>query len=571
MRRLLLLFLILVGLAVAIALVAVLRSGGGTPSRALAGGSTVLGLTLSEPLADYAPAPRLPFLRIQPRQSLATIYRAVRRARDDDDVRAVRVYVQRAAMGLAQAQELRRLLASLVDAGKSVHCYLEGAGEGTNGTLAYYLVSVCPTVSLMPGSDLNLIGVHVDSAFLRGTLDKLRIEPDFDHVGRYKSAAEAYTESAHSPASREALGTILDDLYGQIVAAIADGRELAPERVRDLVDRGPHTADEALAAGLVDELLYPDELDERIRDEVGEKARLLTTEEYARHTRARASLAVVFAQGPIVRGDDALDPWTRERAIASDDLGELLAALTEDATTRAVVLRVDSPGGSALASELILRRATLLAEAKPLVVSMSSLAASGGYYISTRARSIVAEAGTLTGSIGVVGGKFATRSFQQELLGITHDTLQRGANADFYSALDPFTPQQAETYHRQMEAVYDRFVAHVVSGREMTRDAVLAIAEGRVWSGERAAAVGLIDEIGGLDRALEIAAEAAGIALADAGVAFYPEPPSLFDLLADDGLPDLSIDLERLAAALEPSPPGTLELPADLARIAYPF
>lgn len=570
MRRLLLLFLLLVGLAVAIAVVAVLQSGSGA-IRSFAAGPTVLSLTLSEPLVDYAPEPTLPFVRLRPRQSLATIYRAVRRARTDQHVRAVRFYVQRAAMGFGQAQELRRLLASLRDAGKPLHCYLEGAGEGTNGTLAYYLVTACPRIALTPASDVNLIGMHIDSPFLRGALDKLRIEPDFDHVGRYKSAAESFTRSDHSEDSREALEAILDDLYGQIVGAVAEARGLPPERVRELVDRGPYTAEDALAAGLVDEIVYPDEFEQAIRDEVGENAVFPTTEEYAAEASRRGPLAVVFAQGTIVRGGDGLDPWTRERYIGSDDLGGLLSDLAEDETTRAVVLRVDSPGGSALASELILRQAQRLAEAKPLVVSMSSLAASGGYYISSGARSIVAEAGTLTGSIGVVGGKLATRNFQQELLGITHDTLQRGANADFYSALDTFTPEQAETYHRQMEAVYERFVSHVAEGRGLSHDEVAAIAEGRVWSGERARDIGLVDEIGGLDRALEIAAEGAGLDLSTTAVSYYPSPPSLLDWIEDDGLPSLAVDPADLLRALGPRTPRSLELPPDLARLARPF
>ncbi|MEZ5330473.1 MAG: signal peptide peptidase SppA [Thermoanaerobaculia bacterium] len=570
MRRLLLLFLLLVGLAVAIAVVAVLLSGGG-PTRTFASGPTVLSLTLSEPLADYAPEPTLPFLKLQPRQSLATIYRAVRRARSDERVHAVRFYVQRASMGFGQAQELHRLLVSLRDSGKSLHCYLEGAGEGTNGTLAYYLVTACPRISLTPASDVNLIGIHVDAPFLRGALDKLRIEPDFDHIGRYKSAAESFTRTDHSEASREALDGILDDLYGQIVDAVAEARDLAPERVRELVDHGPYTAEEALAAGLVDEIAYPDEFEQGIRDEVGENAVMSTTEDYAPDPGRRGGLAVVFAQGTIVRGGNGLDPWTRERYIGSDDLGRLLADLTDDEAIQAVVLRVDSPGGSALASELILRRAQTLAEAKPLVVSMSSLAASGGYYISCAARSIVAEAGTLTGSIGVVGGKLATRTFQQELLGITHDTLQRGANADFYSALDTFTAEQAETYHRQMETVYERFVGHVAEGRAMSREAVAAVAEGRVWSGERAVDIGLVDEIGGLDRALEIAAAGAEIDLASAGITYYPSPPSLLDWIENDGLPGLSVDPAQLLRSLGPRPPRTLELPPDLARLARSF
>ncbi len=567
MKRLLGIFLLLVGLAVAIALAAIVLAGRSGPSL---GTARVLSLRLDEPLVDYVPELRLPFLDVAPRESLATIYRAVRRARGDADVKGLALYIQDASMGLAQAQELRRLMGSLVAAGKRVDCYLEGAGEGTNGTLDYFLATACPSIALAPGSDLNLLGLLADSTFLRGTLDKLRIEPEFEHVGEYKSASETYTETEHSPAAEEALEALLDDLYGQLVAGIAKARRLSPGEVRELVDGAPYTAEQALAEGLVDDLVYPDEFETRLLEATGAKA-LLELDEYARAPRLGKRLAVVFAQGVIVRGEGGLEPWSQQRFLGSDEWAELLPRLAEDSGIPAVVLRIDSPGGSALASELMLREVVRLAAEKPVIVSMSSLAASGGYYIASRAAKIVAEEATLTGSIGVVGGKLVTRRFQQELLGISHDPLSRGANADFYSTLAPFNPAQEERFKDQMEAVYERFVAHVAGGRGLDSEAVERLARGRVWSGERARALGLVDEIGGLDRAVELAAEAAGVASDELAIAFYPEPPSWLELLEGRRSLAARSPLEALQAALAPRAPQLLELPADLARLAQPF
>jgi protease-4 len=567
MKKLLLIFLLLVGLAVGIAALAIALAGRDGPSL---GTARVLSLRLDEPLVDYSPEPRLPLVAVAPRHSLATIYRAVRRARRDEHVESFALYIQDASMGLAQAQELRRLVGSLAAAGKRVECYLEGAGEGTNGTLDYFLATACPRISLLPGSDVNLLGLLADAAFLRGTLDKLRIEPDFDHVGAYKSASETYTETEHSPAAEEALGALLDDLYGQIVGAVAAARNLSPEKVRALIDEAPHTAEQALANGLVDELAYPDEFEARLLADAGASA-LVEVEDYGGGPSLGKRLAVVFAQGVIVRGEGGLEPWSRQRFLGADDLRELLPRLADDSAIPAVVLRIDSPGGSALASELMLREVVRLAHAKPVVVSMSSLAASGGYYIATRASKIVAEEATLTGSIGVVGGKLVTRRFQQELLGISHDPLLRGASADFYSTLAPFSPAQRQRFRAQMKAVYERFVGHVAQGRGLAPTAVEALAGGRVWSGQRAKALGLVDAIGGLDLALELAAEAAGLSADELALAYYPEPPSWLEFLSGRDRLAAPTSLAALRAALAPRAPQLLELPAELARLAEPF
>jgi protease-4 len=272
-----------------------------------------------------------------------------------------------------------------------------------------------------------------------------------------------------------------------------------------------------------------------------------------------------------VRGGGGLDPWTGEVFLGADDLAEDLRDLADDDDVRAVVLRIDSPGGSALASDLMLREVERLRRAKPVVVSMSDVAASGGYYIASRATAIVAEAGTLTGSIGVVSGKFVTSGFERELLGISRDPLQRGANAGIYAPRERFTPAQAERLAAQMAHVYDTFVGHVAEGRKLSREKVDAVAQGRLWTGEEALRVGLVDALGGLDVAVARAREAAQIAAqAEVRIRFVPAPSGLLELLFSEERRGEPLSLEALAARLAPAGPA-LELPRAWRRLAAPW
>lgn len=575
MRRLLLLFLLVLALGFAVAAVGLHFARSGAPAGGLGGGPWLLVHQLAGELPDHdGGAPfRLPGAA-EP-ASLSALWRAFDAARQDARVRGLVLDLRPAGMGLAKAQELRRQLHALRAAGKSVDCYLESAGEGANGTLEYYLAAACGSISLAPAGEVALLGLWADSLFLRGALDKLKIEPSFLASGRFKSAAEVYTHAAHSPAAREALDQVLDGYFGQLVGAIAADRELAPEAVRALFDRGPLGAREALAEGLVDAVAYPDEFGAAVAAAAGGAARLDLLDygrRRGRHAAGGEQIAVVFAQGTIVRGEGGLEPWSGERFLGSDDLAELLEQLELDARVRAVVLRVDSPGGSALASDLILRRAELLAAAKPLVVSMSDLAASGGYYIAAKASRIVAEAGTLTGSIGVVSGKLATGRFQEELLGATHDPLQRGAHAGLYSPLRPYDAREQALLERRLGAVYELFLGHVASGRGLERAQVEAVAEGRVWTGEDALARRLVDELGGLDAAVAAARAAAGLAPGEGALALYPQTPGFWAWLAAARSPRLTPELAALARQLGAArAPLTLELPAELARWARPF
>lgn len=546
------------------------------------GSAKVLTLTLDAPLDEQALAPTLPFLGGDERASLALLYRGFLAARTDPTVVGVALYIQDAAFGLAKAQELRRQLSELDRAGKPVRCYLETAGEGGNGTLEYYLASACTSIALAPAGEINLLGLYADSPFLRGGLDKLRIQPSFLTAGEFKSAGEIFTEVRHSPAAKVALDALLDSFFGQIVDGIASARKSDATTVRAWIDAAPLSAAAALEKGLVDELAYPDEFRaglDKLGDGDAEKVDFL---DYARRSAGRLPggkrVAILFAQGAIVRGGGGSDPFASENVLGSADMARELRDLADDDSVVAVVLRIDSPGGSALASDLILREVEQLREKKPVVVSMSDVAA--------RATRIVAEPATITGSIGVVTGKLATGRFQEELLGVTHDPLQRGASADLYSTLKPFDERQTAQLRQRVDEIYGRFLDHVAAGRKLSRSAVEAVAAGRVWTGADALAVGLVDELGGLDRAVALAREAAKLPETEKlPLVFLPKAPSFLELFSSHGSTGLeerlfAVAADRLEARLQarlgvgfsarpPRPQLELELDASWQALAH--
>jgi protease-4 len=569
MKKLLLIFLFLLGVAVLATVLGVLIGGKGT---GMGEGPTVLVWRLAGPVQEQE-EPRLPFAGTAPASSIAELYPALRAARLDSGVRGLAVYLQDAELGLAKAQELRRQMMALRRAGKFVECYLETAGEGSNGTLAYYLATACETIHLAPAGDLNLLGLYSETRFLRGALDKLKIEPDFNRVGRYKSAVETYTQNQYTPEAQEAIAAVLDGYFAQIVSAVAEARHKSEADVRALIDGAPYSADEALARGLVDRLSYPDEFKAALEKRAGHKPDYVAIEDYRpRPVLAGKRVAIVFALGTIVRGGGGAAPWTEESYLGSDDFATVLRDVGDDGAVAAVVLRIDSPGGSALASDFMLREVEKLEERKPVVVSMSDEAASGGYYIAARANKIVAEPATLTGSIGIFGGKLVTRRFEEEVLGLGHDTQKRGANADIYSTLQSYTPQQEVRIQQLMLHTYQAFIGHVATGRRMSRSAVEGIAAGRVWTGAAAQKIGLVDELGGLDRAVEIARQQARIGAGETvGIDFYPAPPSWLDLVVEKRQPRLPAALADIVESLETSAPRLLQLPPEVARIAHPY
>jgi protease-4 len=413
----------------------------------------------------------------------------------------------------AKVQELRDAVIDFRKSGKKVVAFLEYGGDRE-----YYLASAADKVYLLPSSPLDLSGVASYEVFLRGAFDKIGAYPDFIHIGDYKSAANQLTEKGFTPAHREMTVSLNRDMYDQLVRGIAESRKKSEQDVRALLDQGPFVPEEALRLGLVDDLAYEDQLDER-EPTLGEDAMdRVEGRNYLRITpgsigfRPRSRIAVLYAVGTIASGKSSFDPLNGT-ILGSETLIEQIRDVRDDDSIKAIVLRVDSPGGSALASDVIWRELMITREAdtsRPLIVSMSDLAASGGYYIAMAGQSIVAQPGTITGSIGVFGGKIAIGGSLNKI-GVNHETVVSGQNASIGSPFAPFTPPQRMKVQELMQNIYDDFVEKAAESRNTTPDKIDAVAQGRVWTGQQARERGLVDALGGLDTAVAIAKERAKI------------------------------------------------------------
>jgi protease-4 len=395
--------------------------------------------------------------------------------------------------------------------------------------------------------------------FLRGTLDKIGAKADFEHIAEYKTAPNQLTEKGFTPAHREMSESLNRDMYEQLVRGIAEGRKKRVEDVRALVDEGPFLPEAAVRAGLVDKLAYEDQL-----DDLGALSRNATVEgeDYSR-SRFRSGgmargprVAVIYISGVIAGGDSGFDPLNGE-VVGSRALVEAIRSARSDSAVRAIVLRIDSPGGSSTASDVIWRELVVTRDQKPsrpLVASMSDLAASGGYYLAVAASSVVAQPATLTGSIGIFGGKVVTGG-TYEKLGANIESLSIGRNAEMESPLRPFNDSERAKLREELEAFYGQFVAKVAASRKMPVARVEELARGRVWTGLQAKANGLVDALGGLDEAIALAKKRAGIsAETEVEVVNYPPRKSLFELLAQQisgsGQRDMQIDLGIVAGLL---------------------
>jgi protease-4 len=372
------------------------------------------------------------------------------------------------------------------------------------------------------------------TTFLRGTLDKLGIYPDLYHVGDYKNAMNVYTEKKYTPAHREADQTLLEDFYQQYLRGVAEGRGMKLEEVRKAIEKGPYTSREALATKLIDRLAYDDEARDLVKQKNRGSENRLSLGEYLRRTERRggAKLAVIYATGMILPGRSGDSPLGGA-VMGSETIAEQFRRAREDASVRAVILRVDSPGGVTFPSEIIRREVVVTKRVKPVVVSMSDLAASGGYAIAMSANRIVAEPGTITGSIGVVGGKLNLLGLYEKL-GLSKDYLTTTENSTMDYPFQNFTPAQRESILKYMRDIYGSFIQGVAEGRHMKVEAVDKIGQGRVWSGERARQLGLVDELGGLDTAIAAAKTLAKIPPREpVSLIYLPPPKSLFEKMRD--------------------------------------
>jgi protease-4 len=434
-------------------------------------------------------------------------------------------------------QELRDAVLDFRESGKEVIAFLEYGSDRE-----YYLATAADRIYLLPTSPLDLTGVASYEVFLRGLLDRMGVYPDFLKIGEYKTAPNQLTEREMTPAHREMMEALTRSMHEQLVRGIAESRGTSEAEIRSLLDQGPFTAEEALGAGLVDDLAYQDQLDDRVpalQDSLGE-GRRVEARDYQRVRPAsvgfqpRSRIAVLYAVGTIVSGDSGFDPINGD-VMGSDTIVEQIRRIRDDDSLEAIVLRVDSPGGSAVASDVIWRELMITREAnpsRPLITSMSDLAASGGYYIAMPGEAIVAQPATLTGSIGIYSGKLALGGAADKL-GITTATVSAGENAGIYSPFEPFTPEQRDKVQAYMASFYDNFVEKVASARSTTPEQIDAVAQGRVWTGEQALAHGLVDALGGLDAAVAMAKARAGIpADDDVELVIYPPRRTLYEALA---------------------------------------
>ena len=430
----------------------------------------------------------------------------------------------------AKAQEIRDALLEFRRSGKPIYAFLEYGGDKE-----YYLASAADKVFLLPTSTLDLTGLASYEVFLRGTFDWVGTYPDFLHVGDFKTAVNTFTEKTFTPAHREMSESLNTDQFEQLVRAIADGRRKPEDEVRAIIDRGPLLPEEALRVGLVDELAYEDELDDVADLQFDAE---VDVDDYARVTwdalgvTRHARIAVVNAVGTIVSGESGYDP-VNGPVLGSDSIVEQIRE-ARDSGARAMVVRVDSPGGSSVASDVIWRELMITKDkGLPVVVSMSDLAASGGYYIAAAGDVIVAQPGTLTGSIGVYTGKFVT-SGTLEKLGVNIEGVSQGRFAEMYSSDRPFTDEERAKVLESMQATYDHFVERVADSRNLTPERVDQIGQGRVWTGRQAREIGLVDELGGLMTAVAAAKQRAKIPAEDeVQLDIYPRTRSFYEVLSD--------------------------------------
>jgi len=459
----------------------------------------------------------------------------LRKAKADPRIKAVVINpTGLSAQYWAKVQEVHDAILDYRKSGKPAIAFLEYAGEHE-----YYIASACSKILLMPSATLDLNGLASYQVFLRGTLDKIGAYPDFLHIGDYKTAYNVFTEKGFTAAHREEVESMTSDLYGQLVAGIADGRHKSEAEVRDLIDQGPFLPDEALRVGLVDDLAYADQIDDKVQLPGGSIHRLEGSD-YARVSLESLGLnrgpriAVIYASGIIMSGRGGYDPLMGG-VLGSDTLIEYIREARKDPSVRAIVVRIDSPGGSATASDAIWRELVITRDERhdrPLVVSMSDLAASGGYWMALAAPYIVAQPATLTGSIGVITGKMVTGGVYKKL-GANIETVSEGKNAELASPARPFNDAERKKVESLIEETYDQFIEKAAESRHMKPEKVDAIGQGRVWTGRQAKSLGLVDELGGLDRAIAAAKQRAKIpAGSDVEVVVYPPRRTVYELLS---------------------------------------
>ena len=493
--------------------------------------NSVLLLQLSGDIPERPPV-EVPFGVFAERgaPTVTNIWMLLREAAVDARIKAVVLEPESLSVGWGKLEEFRADLEQFKKSGKPVYAYLKAPGSRE-----YYLATAADRIYLGPTDWLNVKGMRIELMYFKKTLDKLGVNVQVEHDGKYKDFGDMFTRTSMSPETSEVMNSIVDAVYGNLISRIAQGRKKTPEAVRALIDHGPFLANDALHEGLVDELRYEDQMFADLQQKLNSgEIHKLTTAKYLKISPGSLGLegsrriAMLVGDGSITRGDpddEGADGITEE------GFNKLLRRIARDSNVSGVVVRIDSPGGDAVASDAIWREMNVLSKKKPVVISMSDTAASGGYYMAMTGDRVVAYPGTLTGSIGVVFGKPNLHGLYDKL-GITKDMIKRGRFADIDSDYTELTPAALEKLKDGIDANYRDFVGKVAQARRRRFDQIEPLAQGRVWLGSQAVLRGLVDELGGLDRALELVKQKARIpASENVTIVMYPARRSILDVL----------------------------------------
>jgi len=486
-------------------------------------------LNLQGAIPEQAPVDvSIPYLQQQPPLTVLDTWKVLHRAASDVRVKALLLEPRGLDAGWAKLEELRAEILAFKKSGKPVYAYMRNAG-----TPEYYLATAADKIYMAPEDELDVKGLRAELLYLKGTLDKVGVSMEFEHVGKYKDAPDTFTRTSPSPETLEVTNQILDQYYGNMVQVIADGRKLPPGAVRGVIDQGPFIGQSALDSGLVDGLIFEDEMLAQLNTQLKADLKKIGARSYSKAAGAepggRSRIAYVTGDGEITRGDPGQD--VSDNGITAFGMVKLLRQVAEDSSIKGVIVRVDSPGGDGIASDDILHEMKLLSKKKPVLISMSDFAASGGYFIAMTGDPVLAYSNTLTGSIGVFFGK-VNLSGLYDKIGLKKELLTRGRFAAIDSENKPLTSEEKDKVQKEIQVFYRGFVERVAESRKRPYDQVEPLAQGRVWLGAQAKMNGLVDEIGGLDRAVEMIKQRTNTpASEEVTLVTYPPRRTLFEVL----------------------------------------
>lgn len=528
-------------------------------------GNSVLVLSLRGDIPESAPVDvALPFLQQQAAPTVRDLWTSLHAAAADNRIKAVVLEPHGVIAGWGRLEEIRQEIADFKRSGKPVYAFLESPGSRE-----YYLASTSDKIYLSPGDMLEVKGFLLEAMYFKNGLDKLGVQFEVDHIGRYKDAGDVLTRTNMSPETREVLGQLLDQIYGDFCSTVGQGRHKSADDMKALIDLGPFTAEQAKSSGLIDQLGYDDELYADLKKKTGEsKLNRIDIRSYFRAEPGRGDrIAMLVGDGDIVQGDPS-NTFGGGTEIADRAFAKLIRQVRNDSAVKGVILRVNSPGGDSLASDVILHELKLLSAVKPMVISMSDVAASGGYYISMTGDSVVAYPDTITGSIGVLYARPVVRGLFDKL-GIQADLLSRGKLADMDAVTQPLSDAARQKLHESIESTYKLFVTKVASARKRAYDQIDQIAQGRVWMGTQARQNGLVDQLGGLDQAIATVRQKAHLPpTGETNLVMFPPRRSLLEVLANiapDALQD-SVAESKIRQLL-PALPSRALLKGGLLRI----